>query len=253
MPDPISPELRQVLRRLKLSPVLGTLPERLTLARQQKLPYQDFLELLLTDEVSRRDEIGTQQRARQARLDPHMTLETWDDSTKVRFDRQLWNELCSLRFLDDAASVLILGPVGVGKTMLATTLGHIACRRRHTVLFYRTDQLLKRLRASRLDASFDQELRRLLRVDLLILDDFGLHALDAQETQDVYEIVVERYRRASMVLTSNREPQEWLSIMGDPLLAQSAVDRLVNSSFELVLEGESYRRRQKPSRGGKAG
>lgn len=248
MPDVISPELRQVLRRLKLSPVLTTLPERLTLARQQKLPYQEFLELLLADEVSRRDQIGAQQRAQQARLDPQMRLEAWDDSTKVRFDRQLWNELCSLRFLEDAASVLILGPVGVGKTLLATTLGHIACRRRHSVLFYRTDQLLKRLKASRLDASFDQELRRLLRVDLLILDDFGLHALDAQETQDVYEIVVERFRRASMVLTSNREPQEWLSIMGDPLLAQSAVDRLVNSSFELVLEGESYRRRQKPTR-----
>lgn len=249
MPDVISPELRQVLRRLKLSPVLATLPERLTLARQQKLPYQEFLELLLADEVSRRDQIGAQQRAQQARLDPQMTLEAWDDSTKVRFDRQLWNELCSLRFLEDATSVLILGPVGVGKTMLASTLGHIACRRHHSVLFYRTDQLLKRLKASRLDGSFDQELRRLLRVDLLILDDFGLHALDAQETQDVYEIVVERFRRSSMVLTSNREPPEWLSIMGDPLLAQSAVDRLVNSSFELVLEGESYRRRQKPTRG----
>jgi DNA replication protein DnaC len=248
MTDVVSPELRQVLRRLKLSPILQTLPERLTLARQQKLPYQDFLELLLADEVTRRDQIGAQLRAQQARLDPHMTLEAWDDSTKVRFDRQLWNELCSLRFLEDAAGVLILGPVGVGKTMLANALGYIACRRHHTVLFSRTDQLLKRLKASRLDASFDQELRRLLRVDLLILDDFGLHALDAQETQDIYEIVVERYRRASMVLTSNREPQEWLSIMGDPLLAQSAVDRLVNSSFELVLEGESFRRRQKPTR-----
>lgn len=248
MSDPVSPELRQVLRRLKLSPMLQTLPERLTLARQQQLPYQDFLELLLADEVTRRDQIGAQRRAQQARLDPQMTLEAWDDSTKVRFDRQLWNELCSLRFLDDAVSVLILGPVGVGKTMLATALGHIACRRHHSALMYRTDQLLKRLKASRLDASYDQELRRLLRVDLLILDDFGLHALDGQETQDIYEIVVERYRRASLVLTSNREPQEWLSIMGDPLLAQSAVDRLVNASFELVLEGESYRRRQKPTR-----
>lgn len=248
MSDPVSPELRQVLRRLKLSPILQTLPERLTLARQQQLPYQDFLELLLADEVTRRDQIGAQRRAQQARLDPQMTLEAWDDSTKVRFDRQLWNELCSLRFLEDAVGVLILGPVGVGKTMLANALGHIACRRHHTALLYRADQLLKRLKASRLDASYDQELRRLLRVDLLILDDFGLHALDAQETQDIYEIVVERYRRASLVLTSNREPQEWLSIMGDPLLAQSAVDRLVNASFELVLEGESYRRRQKPTR-----
>ena len=89
----------------------------------------------------------------------------------------------------------------------------------------------------------------MLPVDPLMLDDFGLSSLDAQQTQDIYEVVVEGYRRASMVLTSNRKPQQWLGIMGDPLLAQSAVDRLVNSSFELVLEGESYRPRPKPTRG----
>jgi len=91
-----------------------------------------------------------------------------------------------------------------------------------------------------------QELRRLLRADLLILDDFGLQPMDVQETQDIYEVVVERHRRASLVVTSNREPKEWLATMADPLLAQSAVDRLQNSAYELVLEGESFRRRQKP-------
>jgi DNA replication protein DnaC len=82
----------------------------------------------------------------------------------------------------------------------------------------------------------------------LVLDDFGLQPMDVQETQDIYEVVVERHHRGSLVVTSNREPQEWLATMGDPLLAQSAVDRLVNSAYELVLEGESYRRRQKPRR-----
>lgn len=249
MPDVvISPELRQVLRRLRLSPLLETLPERLQLARQQKLPYQDFIELVLADEAARRDRIGGDLRARAAHLDMSMRLEAWDESTKVSFDRQLWNELCSLRFLEETASVLILGAVGVGKTMLASCLGHIASRRRHSVLFGRTDLLLKRLKASRLDGTYEQELRRLLRVDLLILDDFCLQPLDAIETHDVYEIVVERHRRASTVLTSNREPKEWLAVMADPMLAQSAVDRIVNSAYELTLEGESYRPRQKPHR-----
>lgn len=248
MPDVISPELRQVLRQLKLSPVLETLPERLQLARQQKLAHHDFLELLLADEVGRRDRIGGDLRARAAHLDMSMRLEAWDESTTVTFDRQLWNDLCSLRFLEEPAGVLILGPVGVGKTMLASCLGHIASRRRRSVLFSRADQLLKRLKAARLDATYDQELRRLLRVDLLILDDFALQTMDALETHDFYEIVVERHRRASTVLTSNREPQEWLPLMADPMLAQSAVDRLANSAYELVLEGESYRSRQKPGR-----
>ena len=95
MAEIISAELRQVLRRLKLSPVLETLPERLQLARQQKLPYQDFLELVLADEVARRDRIGGDLRARVAHLDPAMRLELWDDTTTVNFDRQLWNELCT--------------------------------------------------------------------------------------------------------------------------------------------------------------
>ncbi len=248
MPETISPELRQVLRRLKLSPILESLPERLQLARQQKLPHQDFLELALADEVARRDRVGADLRARAAHLDPQMRLDLWDETTGVTFDHQLWNDLCSLRFLDEPAGVLILGPVGVGKTMLANCLGHIACRRRRSVHFTRSDQLWRSLKAARLDATYEQELRRLLRVDLLIIDDFVLEGLDGTETHDFYQVVVERHRRASTVVTSNREPQEWLAMMADPMLAQSAVDRIVNSAYELVLEGESYRSRQKPRR-----
>jgi DNA replication protein DnaC len=146
MTEAISSELRQVLRQLKLSPMLATLPERLLLPRQQKLPHHDFLELVLADEVARREQISAHHRARAGLLDPGMTLESRDASTEVRFDQQLWNQLCTLRFMEDAASVLILGPVGVGKTMLATCLGHVACRRRHSVVMLRTERMLKRLK-----------------------------------------------------------------------------------------------------------
>jgi DNA replication protein DnaC len=247
-PTPISPELRAILRRLKLGPVLDTLPERLALARGRTMPHAEFLELLLADEVTRRDGSSAARRAAGAGLDPAMTLERWDESAAVSYDRALWAELTSLRFCDAAADVIVMGPVGVGKTHLASALGHIACRRRRSVLIGRTDRVLKRLRASRLDNSYDAELRRLLRVDLLVLDDFALSPLDATETADVYEIVVERHRRASTVVTSNRDPSEWLAAMADPLLAQSAVDRLASGAHTLVIEGESYRRRQRPGR-----
>jgi DNA replication protein DnaC len=137
--------------------------------------------------------------------------------------------------------------VGVGKTHLATALGHVAVRRRISVLMSRADKLFKRLKAGRLDNTLDAEMRRLANVQLLIIDDFCLQALDATETADFYELVVERHQKAATVVTSNRTPDEWLALMADPLLAQSAVDRLTSTAHELIVEGESYRRRQRPN------
>jgi DNA replication protein DnaC len=242
----ISNELKTVLRAVKLGRCLDTLPERLALARARDMSHAEFLELVLADEVTRRETSSAAVRARSAGLDPDMSLDNWDASTKVNFDHQVWDELCSLRFLEAGHNVLILGPVGVGKTFMATALGHAAVRRRFTVAFARTDVLLKRLRVSRLDNSHDTELRKLIRVDLLILDDFALQPLDPLDTADIYELIVERHRTASTVVTSNREPIEWIAQMTEALLAQSAIDRLQSASYELVLDGESYRRRQKP-------
>jgi len=247
--DPVSADLKTLLRALKLGKLLDTLPERLALARQQQLPHADFLELIFGDEVTRRDTNSAILRARAAGLEPAMRLETWDTTAAVRFDQQLWAELTSLRFLDGLHGALILGPVGVGKTHLATALGHIAVRRRVPVHMSRADKLFKRLKASRLDNTVEAEMRRLAHIPLLIIDDFSLHPLDTTETADFYEIVVERHRKAATVVTSNREPNEWLALMADPLLAQSAVDRLVSTCHELVVEGDSYRRRQRPTHG----
>ena len=242
----ISPELKTVLRAVKLGRCLDTLPERLVLARARNMAHAEFLELVLSDEVTRRETTSASLRARSASLGPDMCLENWDSTTKVSFDRAIWDELCSLRFVDAGHNALILGPVGVGKTFMATALGHAAIRRRYSVTFSRTDVLLKKLRASRLDNSHDAEMRKLIRVDLLILDDFALQGFDHLDTADVYELIVERHRAASTVVTSNREPIEWLGQMSDALLAQSAIDRLQSAAYELVLEGESYRRHQKP-------
>jgi len=245
--DLLSPDLKQVMRQLKLGRMLETLPERLTLARQQHLSHVAFLELVLADEATRRDTTSAARRARAAGLDPAMRLDTWDESSAVRYDHTLWNELTSLRFLDAPHGALLLGAVGVGKTHLASALGHIAIRRRVPTLMLRANTMFKHLRASRLDNSTEAEMRRLAQVRLLIIDDFALQPMDATETADFYELVVARHHKAATVLTSNRSPDEWLAMMSDQLLAQSAVDRLTSTTHELVIEGQSYRRRQKPS------
>jgi DNA replication protein DnaC len=243
----ITPGLRALLRQVKLGQLMATLPERLALARARELSHAEFLELVLSDEVTRREATSAQRRAREAGLDPAMRLENFDDTAAITYDHHVFDELFSLRFVDNAANALIMGPVGVGKTFIATALGHAAVRRRRSVHFERTDRLLKRLKAARLDNSHDAEMRKLLRADLLILDDFCLQPMDAADTADIYQLIVERHRNAATITTSNREPVEWLALMADGLLAQSAIDRLQSAAWELVLDGESYRRRQRPT------
>ena len=118
--DVINPDLKTVLRRLKLSRMLDTLPERLTLARQQKMPHQDLLLQVLSDEVARRESLAVTLRVQKARLDPTMRLDSWDTTAKVTFDRALLNELATRRFLDAHAHVTIVGPSASGKRFSPT-------------------------------------------------------------------------------------------------------------------------------------
>jgi DNA replication protein DnaC len=245
--DEIHSDLKTVMRRLRLGKLLDTLPERLALARQQKMAHQDFLFLLLTDEVQRRDSAASTTRAQRAQLDPEMQIERWDATAKVKLDQTLLNELASLRFVETHRHIAIVGPVGVGKTFLAHALGHIACRRGYHALALRADRMLKTLKHARLDNSYEAELRKLLAVDLLIIDDFGLDALDAVESRDTFEVLTERHRAGSIIVTSNRGPDEWLATFSEPVRAQAAIDRFTSNAYDLVIEGESYRKRLKPS------
>ncbi len=242
----LSPELVDALKRLKLGRMAATLPDRLVLAEKQEMAFEDLLVMILTDEIARRDNAAADNRANDAGLDPAMRLELWDKTSKVSFDKKVLNELVSLRFLETHRHVCILGPVGVGKTFLASALGHIACRHGYNVRFARADETLKRLRQSRFDNSRDAEMLALTTVDLLILDDFALEPMTKEESKDVYQLFLERTGRGSMIVTSNRDTAEWLAMFDDVLLAQSAVDRFRNSAYDFVVEGESYRSRLKP-------
>jgi DNA replication protein DnaC len=243
----INPELVTALKRLKLGRILDTLAERLVLADKQEMSFDDLLLLLLTDEIARRDSAAADNRARDAGLDSGMRLEQWDKTAKVTFDKRVLAELVSLRFLQTHRHVVVLGPVGVGKTFVAQALGHIACRHGYNVRFVRADAMLRTLRQSRLDNSRDIEMIALTSVDLLVLDDFALEPMSKEESKDIYQLFLERTGRASMIITSNRDTAEWLAMFDDVLLAQSAVDRFKNAAYDFVIDGESYRPRLKPS------
>lgn len=239
--------LKTVLKRLRLSGILLSLPERIAYARKAKLSEENFLELVLQDEIDRRDQHNLTRRLEQANFAEEQTLENFDWDAPLSFDRHRVRELFGLGFIERHEDALFMGPTGVGKTFLASAVGHTACRAGYNVLFVRADSLFKQLHQARADHSQDKLLRRLLGPELLIIDDFALRRMDAIQSSDVYELIVERHRRSSTVLTSNRSVEEWIPLFDDPVLAQSALDRLAHNAYHVVIEGDSYRKRLQPS------
>lgn len=243
----LTPDLVQVMKELRLGQILPTLAERIALAEDNELPLQDFLLGLFTDEVERRRNASTARRAHDAGLVDDMVFERWDKTAKVTYDRRVLQELVSLRFVEAQRNVVVLGPVGVGKTFIANALGHVACRSGFNVMLHRGDDLLRLLRQSRLDNSREVLMTELCTIDLLIIDDFALEPMTRDESRDIYQLFVERTGKAATVITSNRDTADWLAVFDDPLLGQGAVDRFKNNAYDLVVDGESYRSRLKPS------
>lgn len=243
----IDASLRTTLKRLKLSGILPTLPERAAYAQKAKLSPLEFLELTLHDEVDRRDNKNLENRVAKAGFQEHSTFEEFDWDAPITFDRERVKHLFSLAFIDRREDIIFQGPVGVGKTFLATALGHAACRARKRVLNLRSDNLLKLIHQSRADNSTERVIRTLLAPDLLIIDDFALKRLNTQQSSDFYEIIIERHKRSSTIITSNRAIEEWIPLFDDPILAQSALDRLAHNAHQITIEGDSYRSRQRPN------
>jgi DNA replication protein DnaC len=167
--------------------------------------------------------------------------------TPVHYDRTRVRELFRLDWLAAQENVIFCGPVGVGKSWFAEALGYSACRAGHRVRFIKVAKLLLALRQARADHSFERELRTWLAPDLLLLDDFGLRKLTAQESSDFYDVLVERDRRAATVITSNRAVDEWVALFDDPILANSALDRFAHRAHQIIMEGPSLRAARAPS------
>src|SRR6266536_3008464 len=229
------------LKQLRLSGILETLEARHRQAIDGKWSYIEFLARLLEDELERRAQKQLALRVRRSSLTTTKTLEGFDFTFNPSINRQQLLQLASGDYLRQKRNVLICGPSGVGKSHLAQALGHEACRQGYDVVCITTHQLLQHLNGGRADGSYARRLVTYLRPDVRILDDFGLRGLTRPSSEDMYEIIAERYQTGSIVLTSNRAPSEWPDLFGNPLLASAGLDRLAHHAESVVITGRSFR------------
>jgi DNA replication protein DnaC len=239
------------LKALRLSGILDTLEVRTQQALAEQWTYGDFLERLLEDEVERRGQKQLALRVRRAALHTGKTLETFDFTFNPGVNRQLIYDLATGNFIRDRRNVLLCGPTGVGKSHLAQGLSHEACRRGFDVVFTDAHKMLRHLQAGRADGTYDKRLAAYTRVDLLVIDDFGLKPMQPPAAQDLYDVINERYERGAILLTSNRAPAEWATWFADPLLASAGLDRLSHRAHVLIITGASYRAKDRPNLGEK--
>lgn len=238
-------QLETTLRALKLSGMLETIEARLVQARAGDLGHVEFLQVLCEDELARRDSSAIARRVRAARFEQQAVIEDYDFHYNEKIPAALIRDLATLRFVEAGESVILHGPVGVGKTMIAQALGHQACRRGHSVMFAKTSRLLADLAGGHADHSWQSWLRRGASPELLILDDFAMREFTVTQADDLYELVTERSNK-SAIFTANRSASDWYSLFPNPVVAESILDRVVNTAHHVAMEGKSYRPSKRP-------
>lgn len=230
----LDPSLREALRTLKLTGMLETLDARLAQTRAGTLGHLEFLQVLCQDEIGRRDTAALTRRIRRARFEEQATLESFDITANPKVPAAQIRDLGALRWLGAGESVILFGPVGVGKTHVAQALGHNVARRGGEVRFAKTSRILADLAGGHADRTWGARVCEYTRPAVLILDDFALREHTAAQADDLYELISDRaVNHRPLILTSNRRPVDWYPLFPNPVVAESLLDRLINTGHQV--------------------
>ena len=235
------------LLQLRCGGMAKALAEQLDAPEVEALSFEERLGLLVDRELTERHSRQLTNRLRRARLKHQACIEDIDFRHRRGLDRQVVLSLADGRWVREHLNVLISGPTGIGKSWLACAFAHSACRHGHSALYVRVSRLLSELATARADGRYPRRLESLAKTQVLVMDDWGMTPLSAENRLDLLEVLEDRHGVRSTVVTSQLPVDKWHDVVGDPTLGDAILDRLVHNAYKLDLKGDSMRKRRRPS------
>ena len=233
--------LKTRLKSFKLSGAYNSLEERLSYAQKESLGYGEFLGLLLEDEYNNRRDNSYKRRYSKSKLPVYKSIEDFDFSFQPSINKKVINDCLTCQFINEKKNIVFIGKPGTGKSHLSIAFGLQALQKGHKVLFSSVSDMLNALHGSKADNSYYQKMNYYLSPDLLILDELGFKKLPEYNVTDFFEIISRRYEQGSLIITTNKEFEQWGDIFSDTVLASAILDRVVHYSKIIKINGPSYR------------
>ncbi|MFC1567189.1 IS21-like element helper ATPase IstB [bacterium] len=235
--------IKNRLKEFKLSGIYNSIEERISYAKSNNMSYEEFMALILDDEIASRRDNSYKKRYLKTKLPNHKTLEDFDFAFQPSINKRLINDCATCSFIKEKKNVIFIGNPGTGKTHLSIALGLQALKKGYKVLFTQVSEMLHNLHISKADNSYYKKLEYYLSFDLLVLDELGFKKIPNHSGDDFFEIISRRYEKGSIIITTNKSFEQWGEIFTDQILANAILDRIVHYGEVIKISGQSYRQK----------